>query len=247
MIDDVLTFVQDNPIPALLIGVAALLLIALLVLLFVWLRRRNAPVEQAADAGLEISANDWQAPPSAPAPGGMVMPGGSGFSGGVPTVGPGATPTGAPTAGPGAGSAPTSAPTVGPGAGPAYPPPFGGAPQSPRPGAGAPAGGTLILDRTPKPKHAALLIVRRDPTKRYDLQAETDIGRTQNNTIVLADATVSRQHARIRLQDDKFMLFDLGSANNTFVNGQKVEQPRALADGDVVRFGEVELVFKQLT
>ena len=89
--------------------------------------------------------------------------------------------------------------------------------------------------------------MRKDPTKRYDLQAETDIGRTQNNTIVLADATVSRQHARIRLQDDKFMLFDLGSVNNTFVNGQKVEQPRALADGDVVRFGEVEVVFRQLT
>ncbi|MFZ2616967.1 MAG: FHA domain-containing protein, partial [Anaerolineae bacterium] len=65
--------------------------------------------------------------------------------------------------------------------------------------------------------------------------------------VVIADATVSRQHARIRLQDDKFMLFDLGSANGTFVNGQKVEQPRALADGDVVRFGEVEVVFRQLT
>lgn len=244
VIDDVLTFIQDNPIPAILIGVAALLLIALLVLLFVWLRRRNAPVEQPADAGLEISANDWQAPAPAPTPGGMVMPGGSGFSGGVPTVGPGAPPTGAPTAGPGA---PTSAPTVGPGAGPAYPPPFGGAPQPPRPGAGAPAGGTLILDRTPKPKHAALLIMRKDPTKRYDLQAETDVGRTQNNTVALADATVSRQHARIRLQDDKFILFDLGSANGTFVNGQRVEQPRALADGDVVRFGEVEVVFRQLT
>ena len=54
-------------------------------------------------------------------------------------------------------------------------------------------------------------------------------------------------YKRQRLQDDKFVLFDLGSANNTFVNGQKVEQPRALADGDVVRFGEVEVVFKQLT
>lgn len=105
----------------------------------------------------------------------------------------------------------------------------------------------MILDRTPKPKHSALLIERRDPTKRHDLRAETDIGRTQTNAVVVADATVSRQHARIRLQEDQFMLFDLGSANGTFVNGQKVEQPRPLTDGDVVRFGEVEMVFKQLT
>ncbi len=255
VIDDLITFIQDNPVPAALIAVAALLLIALLVLLVVWLRRRNAPTEAQADYDVGASDGGWQAPQSGPMPGGMAVTGSAGFGGGgggsgggVPTVGPGGVATGAATVGPGAGAAPTSAPTVGPGAGPGYAPPaFGGAPQPPRPGAGAPAGSTMILDRTPKLKHAALLIERKDPSKRHDLRAETDIGRTQNNAVVIADATVSRQHARIRLQDDKFMLFDLGSANGTFVNGQKVEQPRALADGDVVRFGEVEVVFRQLT
>ena len=43
------------------------------------------------------------------------------------------------------------------------------------------------------------------------------------------------------------MLFDLGSANGTFVNGKRVETPQALADDDAVRFGEVEFIFKQLT
>ncbi len=248
VIDDLITFVQDNPLPAALIGVAALLLIALLVLLFVWLRRRNAPVEAAPDYSLDAGGGDWQAQPVAPVSGGMgAVTGAGGFSGGAPTVGPGGAGTSAATVGPGAPA--TSAPTVGPGATPGYAPPpvFAGIPQPPKPAGGAAAGSTMILDRTPKPKHAALLIERRDPSKRHDLRAETDIGRTPTNAVVISDATVSRQHARIRLQDDQFMLFDLGSANGTFVNGQKVEQPRPLSDGDVVRFGEVEMVFKQLT
>jgi pSer/pThr/pTyr-binding forkhead associated (FHA) protein len=58
---------------------------------------------------------------------------------------------------------------------------------------------------------------------------------------------VSRQHARIRLEEDKFLLFDLGSANGTFVNGQRLEQPVTLAENDVVRFGEIEFTFKQLS
>ena len=43
------------------------------------------------------------------------------------------------------------------------------------------------------------------------------------------------------------MLYDLGSANGTFVNGKRIDAPEALADGDTVRFGEVEFAFKQLT
>jgi len=249
VIDDLTTFIQDNPLPAALIGVAALLLIALLVLLVVWLRRRSAPVEAPLDYSLDAGGSDWQAQPPAPVSGGGMgaATGAGGFSGGVPTVGPGNVGGNAATVGPGAPA--TSAPTVGPGGGPGFAPApaFGGVPQPPKPPGGAAAGSTMILDRTPKPKHSALLIERRDPTKRHDLRVETDIGRTQTNAVVLADATVSRQHARIRLQDDQFMLFDLGSANGTFVNGQKVEQPRPLTDGDVVRFGEVEMVFKQLT
>lgn len=247
VIDTVMDFVRDNPIPAILVGVAALLVLALLTLLVVWLRRRNAPVEAPQEAGLDA---DWGAPaPYTSSAGEPAALPGRGFSGGLPTIGSGGSQTGAPTPGPGAGStgAPTSAPTVGPG-GPApfYAPPFGGAPASPAPG-GVPAGGTQIINRAPKPKHTAIFIERRDPSKRYDLQAETDIGRTAANTIVLSDATVSRQHARVRLQEDRFVLFDLGSANHTYVNGSLVEQPCPLQDGDVVRFGDVELVFKQLT
>jgi pSer/pThr/pTyr-binding forkhead associated (FHA) protein len=111
---------------------------------------------------------------------------------------------------------------------------------------GAPAaGGTRVIQRMPK--HVGILVDPKDASKRYDVLASTDIGRAGSNTIVLAHVTISRQHARIRVDDDQFLLFDLGSANGTYVNDQPVEEPVALQDGDRVRFGEVELIFRQLS
>jgi len=113
---------------------------------------------------------------------------------------------------------------------------------------------TRLIQRAPK--HTALLFDPKNTSRRFDVLATTDIGRAQGNTIVVNDSTVSRQHARIRLElapadqadsKDRFMLYDLGSANGTFVNGKRIDAPEALADGDTVRFGEVEFAFKQLT
>lgn len=57
---------------------------------------------------------------------------------------------------------------------------------------------------------------------------------------------VSRQHARIFIQGDRFLIEDLNSTNFTFVNQQKLapRQPQPLASGDEVRFGRVKLVFQ---
>ncbi len=77
--------------------------------------------------------------------------------------------------------------------------------------------------------------------------ATVTIGRSPNNQIMIAERHVSRQHAVISFRDGIFMISDLGSANGTFVNGQPVEAPVALAENDVVRFGEVEFTFKQLS
>lgn len=226
-IDDVVDFVTDNPLPAALIALAVLLLIVLLVLLIVWLRRRRAEQAQPPAYDYPGGSDEWQVSmPSAPAVssgGYQTAPKGTA----LPTVAEGGTPTAAPTVGPG------YAP---PAAGPAAPPPFAPPGQ---------AGATRVLERAPK--HVAILINRKNPSQRYDLLATTDIGRGQGSTVMISDPTVSRQHARIRLEEDKFLLFDLGSANGTFVNGQRVEQPVALAENDVVRFGEVEFTFKQLS
>jgi hypothetical protein len=82
-----------------------------------------------------------------------------------------------------------------------------------------------------------------DDTVVYPLaHVPVDVGRGRGNDIILDDARVSRHHAQIRRRRGAFVVFDLDSANGTFVNGRPVEEA-ILADGDRVSFGGVELVF----
>ena len=55
-----------------------------------------------------------------------------------------------------------------------------------------------------------------------------------------AEMGVSRRHASIRRGENTLMLVDLGSANGTHLNGQRLtpDQPRVLRDGDEVRMGK---------
>jgi len=69
-----------------------------------------------------------------------------------------------------------------------------------------------------------------------------DVGRGRSNDIILDDPRVSRHHAQIRRRRGTFVVFDLDSANGTFVNGRPIEEA-VLSDGDRVSFGGVELVF----
>jgi hypothetical protein len=63
------------------------------------------------------------------------------------------------------------------------------------------------------------------------------------NTIALTDSSISTRHAQVTRTGDTFTVEDLGSRNGTFVNGEKVTAPRALADNDVIRFGRMILIF----
>ncbi len=67
------------------------------------------------------------------------------------------------------------------------------------------------------------------------------IGRRADNTIVLPDSLVSRQHARIEWQADGPVLHDLGSTHGTYVNGRRVSGPRSLQPGYVLRVGDTIL------
>lgn len=78
----------------------------------------------------------------------------------------------------------------------------------------------------------------------------TAVGRDAQNDIVLDDSAVSRQHAKLRRESgsrksEQFHLYDLGSANGTFVNGKKIVR-KALSDGDQIQIGETTLVFKTI-
>ncbi|MCB0210554.1 MAG: FHA domain-containing protein [Anaerolineae bacterium] len=63
------------------------------------------------------------------------------------------------------------------------------------------------------------------------------IGRTADNHIVINEQTISKKHARLMVQDQHYILEDLGSSNGTFVNGRRIEQPTYLQSGDQIQVG----------
>jgi len=75
------------------------------------------------------------------------------------------------------------------------------------------------------------------------LSPTIQIGRAVDNDIVITSKRVSREHARIRQEGRKWLLEDLGSANGTFLNGERVLTPIELRDGDRIALGEIILIY----
>lgn len=72
--------------------------------------------------------------------------------------------------------------------------------------------------------------------------AQATIGRQEHNTVVLDDARLSRQHARIERGPAGFTVTDLNSANGTLVNGRTVAGTVPLGPGDRVQLGDTVIV-----
>ena len=63
------------------------------------------------------------------------------------------------------------------------------------------------------------------------------IGRSSKADLVLSDALLSREHARIFLEGGTWFLEDLHSRNGTRLNGKQITGPEALGSGDVMSLG----------
>ncbi|HVR82854.1 MAG TPA: adenylate/guanylate cyclase domain-containing protein [Planctomycetota bacterium] len=75
------------------------------------------------------------------------------------------------------------------------------------------------------------------------LNKETiSIGRTPENDIELKDSLISRKHTSVVRKGDRWVVYDLGSSNGTYVNRERIEM-KPLDHGDVIRVGESELHF----
>jgi serine phosphatase RsbU (regulator of sigma subunit)/pSer/pThr/pTyr-binding forkhead associated (FHA) protein len=70
------------------------------------------------------------------------------------------------------------------------------------------------------------------------------IGRSARNDVCIPDPFASRVHAEVRREGDAYILQDLGSANGTIYNGNRVESALALTPGGRIQIGETEIVFR---
>ena len=62
------------------------------------------------------------------------------------------------------------------------------------------------------------------------------IGRQPENHLIVRDSRVSRSHARILIEDTRYVLEDCGSRHGTFVNGKRVKRA-VLSNADRIEFG----------
>lgn len=98
----------------------------------------------------------------------------------------------------------------------------------------------------PAPPRGPALVVRSGGGRAGEaferIGERTLIGRSPDCDVFLDDVTVSRRHAEIVQDGERFVIHDLGSLNGTFVNRRRIEDEE-LGDDDEVQIGKYRLTF----
>jgi FHA domain len=76
----------------------------------------------------------------------------------------------------------------------------------------------------------------------FPSEERTLIGRSPECDVFLDDVTVSRRHAELVRDGERFTITDLGSLNGTFVNRKRIETAE-LEDDDELQIGKYRLTF----
>jgi FHA domain len=105
--------------------------------------------------------------------------------------------------------------------------------------------GWALIDATRTPgvtskQPQQLLLEIMCPGERSRVTAFTDgtlIGRGPECQIILHDATVSKNHAVLRIDGSRVLVEDLQSTNGTLVNGRVIDGPTAIEPGDRIGLG----------
>jgi predicted component of type VI protein secretion system len=82
-----------------------------------------------------------------------------------------------------------------------------------------------------------------DLARSFVLGERTTLGRSDECEVVLHDRSISRKHAVIVRQGERWFVQDLGSTNGVSKDGERAERLE-LADGDEFKLGDLPLRFK---
>ncbi|MCC6419466.1 MAG: DUF3662 domain-containing protein [Gemmataceae bacterium] len=92
-------------------------------------------------------------------------------------------------------------------------------------------------------RHRGAVLVLGDGTRVRLTHTPFTIGRAAGNDLVLLSLAVSRQHAVIEADGERFLLRDLGSRNGLVVGGQRVEEA-VLWPGQRMEIGDVQIALE---
>lgn len=104
------------------------------------------------------------------------------------------------------------------------------------------------VDLPPAREAGAFLLGASEPVTGMTFRTSmgrTLIGREESCDVVIRDRTVSARHAELMVRAEGVTITNLMATNGTRLNGSEVQSAR-LHDGDVLRFGRVSLVFKDV-
>ena len=73
-------------------------------------------------------------------------------------------------------------------------------------------------------------------------QSVTSIGRMLDNDLVIQEPLISRHHAEIHLDGDRYVIKDLNSTSGTFLNNKKVPNG-VLYSGDIILLANIPIMF----
>lgn len=94
---------------------------------------------------------------------------------------------------------------------------------------------------------AKLVLLQGGDAKNYELTGdEAVMGRHPECAIQLESNMVSRRHARVYKNGNRYFIEDLGSGNGTVVNGEKVDGALELKNEDRIKLGPILLRFEDL-
>jgi hypothetical protein len=71
-------------------------------------------------------------------------------------------------------------------------------------------------------------------------QEKTTIGRLEDNTLQVAEPSVSSHHCEVLLRGNEVIVRDLNSTNGTYISGEKITE-KVLKSGQILRLGQVEM------